>query len=143
MPPEPKERYPVGKKAPRPYAPTVLVADDDPDSRRALRRPLEELGYFVIEAATGRTAWEAARERFFDLIILDLSMPDTDGIELIRSIRAELPHLRVIAVSGFLSGSLLGIAQKLGASGALQKPVPEATLLTEVCRVLGNSPTPI
>jgi CheY-like chemotaxis protein len=88
----PKEGYPLRTKVPYPYAPTVLVADDDPD-----------------------------------LIILDLSMPDTDGIELIRSIRVELPHLRVIAVSGFLNGSFLGIGLKLGASGTLQKPVPEAT----------------
>jgi CheY-like chemotaxis protein len=124
------------KKTPAPYVPSILVVDDDPEARRVIRRSLEEVGYLVSEAANGRQAWKAVVDRFFDLIVLDLSMPDEDGIELIRSIRAELPHVKVLAVSGVLLGALLRAAKNLGAESALQKPLGEEVLLPEVCRVL-------
>ena len=125
------------RKIPVPYAPSILLVDDDEETRRGFRQPLQDLGYFVVEAATGREAENAVHERFFDVMILDLSMPDEDGIELIRLIRTELPHLKVLAVSGFMHGSFLHIAKKLGAASGLQKPVSEDTLVGEVCNLLG------
>ncbi len=124
------------KKTPVPYVPSILVAEDDPETRRMFRRTLEEVGYFVFEAANGREAWKAVLERYFDLVILDLSMPEEDGIEVMRSIRAELPRIKVVAVSGFLQGAFLRAARNLGAQSALHKPVREELLLPEVCRVL-------
>ncbi len=100
------------------------------------RRTLEEVGYLVVEAPGGREAWKAVADRFFDLIILDLSMPEEDGIELIRAIHAELPNVKIIAVSGFLHGTLLRAAKMLGAVSALHKPVMQEVLLPEVCKVL-------
>lgn len=81
------------KKTPAPFRPSILVAEDDAETRRMFRRTLEEVGYFVAEAATGREAWESVAERYFDLIILDVSMPELDGIELIRLVHSEVPHL--------------------------------------------------
>lgn len=124
------------KKTPAPYVPSILIAEDDPETRRMFRRTLEEVGYFVSEATNGREAWKAVVERYFDLLILDLSMPEQDGIELIRSIRAELPHVKILAVSGFLQGAFLHAAKSLGAMSALHKPVKEEVLLPEVCKVL-------
>ncbi len=124
------------KKSPVPYVPSILVAEDDPETRRMFRRTLEEVGYFVSEAANGRDAWKAVVDRYFDLVILDLSMPEEDGIEVIRSIRAELPYIKVVAVSGFLHGAFLRAARNLGAESTLHKPVREEVLLPEVCRVL-------
>jgi two-component system, NarL family, invasion response regulator UvrY len=122
-----------------PFSPSILVVDDDEEERRGFRRPLQELGYLVIEAATGREAENVVRERFFDLMILDLSMPDEDGIELIRAIRTELPRLQVLAVSGFMRGSFLHIAKKLGATSVLQKPVSEDMLIGEVSSLLASA----
>lgn len=124
------------RKIPDPYAPSILLVDDEEETRRGFRHMLEDLGYYVVEAANGRQARNAVQERFFDLVILDLSMPDEDGIELIRTLRIELPHLKVLAVSGFMSGSFLHIAKKLGASSTLQKPVGEDRLVVEVCQLL-------
>ncbi len=124
------------KKSSAPYVPSILVAEDDPETRRMLRRTLEEVGYFVFEAANGREAWKAVLERYFDLVILDLSMPEEDGIEVLRSIRSELARIKVVAVSGFLQGTFLRAARSLGAESALHKPVREEVLLPEVCRVL-------
>lgn len=127
------------RKTPVPFSPSILVVDDDEEERRGFRRPLQELGYLVIEAATGREAENVVRERFFDLMILDLSMPDEDGIELIRAIRTELPRLQVLAVSGFMRGSFLHIAKKLGATSVLQKPVSEDMLIGEVSSLLASA----
>jgi len=110
--------------------------DDDPDTRCTFRRTLEQVGYFVSEAENGREAWKAVVDRFYDLVVLDLSMPEEDGIELICSIRAELPHVKVLAVSEFLGGAFLPAVKRLGATSCLHKPVTEDVLLPEVCKVL-------
>ena len=102
----------------------------------SFRRTLEEAGYLVVEAANGREAWKAVVDRFFDLVVLDISMPEEDGIELICSIRAELPHVKVLAVSEFLGGAFLAAVKHLGATACLHKPVEDEVLLPEVCRVL-------
>lgn len=78
-------------------------------------------------------------DRFFDLVVLDLSMPDEDGIELIRRFRVALPQIKFLAISGFMRGSFLHIARKLGASSVLQKPVSEQALVNAVCRVLAEN----
>ncbi len=116
--------------------PSILVVDDDSETRRLFRRELEETGYLVGEAKTGREARSAVQQRFFDVLILDLSMPDEDGIELMQYVRSELPHLKVLAVSGFMSGSFLRVAEKFGAAVTLRKPVKPETLMREVYGLL-------
>jgi CheY-like chemotaxis protein len=124
------------KRTPSPYTPSILVVDDDADTRVSFRRSLEEVGYFVSEATNGREAWKAVVDRFFDLVVLDISMPEEDGIELICSIRAELPHVKVLAVSEFLGGAFLRAVKNLGANACLHKPVEDEVFLPEVCKVL-------
>ena len=126
------------KKTPIPYVPSILVVDDDPDARCSFRRSLEEAGYLVVEAANGRAAWKAVVDRFFDLVVLDISMPEEDGIELICSIRSELPHVKVLAVSEFLGGAFLPAVKNLGANACLHKPVEDEVFLPEVCKVLAT-----
>jgi two-component system, OmpR family, response regulator len=116
--------------------PSILVVDDADETRQMFRRELEETGYFVSEAKTGREARNAAQQRFFDVMILDLSMPDEDGLELMQFIRAELPHLKVLAVSGYMLGSFLQVARKLGAASTLQKPVTAEVLMREIYGLL-------
>src|SRR5581483_2846135 len=67
---------------------TVLVVDDEPQIRRALRTSLEAHGYAVRTAANGEEALVAAAERAPDLVFLDLGLPDLDGTEVIRRLRA-------------------------------------------------------
>ena len=124
------------KKTPSPYTPSILVVDDDPNARCSFRRTLEEAGYLVVEAENGREAWKAVVDRFFDLVVLDISMPEQDGIEVICSIRAELPHVKVLAVSEFLGGAFLPAVKNLGAASCLHKPIEDEVFLPEVCRVL-------
>ncbi|HKW99222.1 MAG TPA: response regulator [Bryobacteraceae bacterium] len=127
------------RKIPAPYTPSILLVDDEDEVRGAFHRVLEELGYYIVEAANGRQAENAVSDRFFDLVVLDLSMPDEDGIELIRRFRVHLPQVKFLAVSGFMRGSFLHIARKLGASSVLQKPVSEEVLVKAVCGVLAGN----
>jgi two-component system KDP operon response regulator KdpE len=70
---------------------TVLVIDDEPPIRRLLRTTLAVQDYRVIEAADGREGLSLLRHERPDLLLLDLGLPDIDGLELIRMIRAESP----------------------------------------------------
>ena len=70
---------------------TILIVEDEPPIRRLLRTTLTVQSYRVVEAATGGEGLSLLRHEKPDLVILDLGLPDLDGIEVIRRIRAELP----------------------------------------------------
>lgn len=73
----------------------ILIVEDDPQSRRFLKTTLAHQGWSVIEADNGKSALEAFRNERPDLVILDLGLPDTDGIDMTRKLRliADLPIL--------------------------------------------------
>ncbi|HTT61839.1 MAG TPA: response regulator transcription factor [Bryobacteraceae bacterium] len=124
------------RRTPEPYAPCVLIVDDDQHVRGSFREILEEAGYFVTEASNGREALRAAADWFFEVLIVDLSMPDADGLEAIRSIRSELPGAKILAISGFMEGAMLSVAAKMGATATLNKSVAREQLLSKVCQLL-------
>src|ERR1700722_14184437 len=68
-------------------SPTILVIDDEPPIRKFLRLTLTPQGYEVIEAETGKLGIIAAPSRYPDLIVLDLGLPDMDGVDLTRQLR--------------------------------------------------------
>ena len=70
----------------------ILVVDDEPAILRFLRAGLGSQGYVVVEAATGQAALDAVRQRRADLVVLDLGLPDIDGLEVIRRIRDGRRH---------------------------------------------------
>jgi CheY-like chemotaxis protein len=81
----------------------ILLVDDDDDSREALRRVLESTGHQVFEAENGRRAVEVAARVRPNIALIDISLPDLDGYEVARQIRAgaEDQAMRLIAVTGF------------------------------------------
>jgi CheY-like chemotaxis protein len=105
--------------------PTVLVVDDNADTRVVVRWMLERWGYRVVEAADGREAYEKAVEHRPDLVVMDLSMPVVDGFEAIRSIRAreEFSGLPVIAVTAFDRAVARDGAEAAGFDYYLSKPI--------------------
>jgi CheY-like chemotaxis protein len=98
---------------------------------------LEESGYSVREASNGKKALAEIKKAACDLIVLDLSMPDVDGFEFLKAVRVEEPTLKVIAISGFLGGSMLNAAKLFGAAAILAKPFSPDSLLLVVNEVLG------
>lgn len=114
-------------------APYILVVDDEPDIRNLLQDILEDEGYEVATAENGETARQAHRERRPDLILLDIWMPDVDGITLLKewSEDAELP-MPVIMMSGHGTVETAVEATRLGAYDFIEKPLSLAKLLLTV-----------
>jgi CheY-like chemotaxis protein len=117
---------------------SILVVDDNPDDRALFRTILERAGYFVLEGNSGKGALGVLEKARFELMTLDLSMPDMDGFDVLRLVRSKHPELKVIAVSGFMHGEMLEPAKALGADATLDKNLATDLLLTMVCNLLKN-----
>jgi len=103
----------------------ILVVDDDESIRCALRMYLERDGHHIVEAENGLQGVRVLEEKSIDLVITDILMPEKDGLEMIRILRKEYPHIRIIAISaGGRVGSMdyLMMAKGLGANHVLSKP---------------------
>ncbi len=117
---------------------TILVADDEPVARHILRRALEPAGYRVLEASTGAGALTIAEAERPDLFILDISMPDADGVDVCRRIKAA-PATRltpVIHVTGSVLRQERLSALEAGSDEFLGKPFDIEELLTRVRSLL-------
>ena len=119
---------------------TILVIDDEPAVRQALCRVLTAAQHEVIEAEDGRSGLEQYEACHPAVVIVDIMMPDVDGIETIRSIRRTGNPAIVIAISGGGASDpgtcLLNMAARLGANATLRKPVRAAELVQTVERLL-------
>jgi hypothetical protein len=117
------------------------VVEDDDSVRRFLRGVLTRAGMAVVEASNGRQALEQVARRSFDLVITDLVMPEQEGIETIQRLHQQYPELKVLAISGSFDGNLLRAATRLGAHGALQKPISRDDLLRAVQQLMQSGQT--
>jgi len=114
---------------------SVLVADDDPDQRLLLSRILSDADWASHEVTSvpdGRAALAALREEVFDVVLLDLSMPGLDGLEVLEAIRDDPHRPQVIFVSGTGTVATATRAMKLGAYDFVEKPVRPERLVALV-----------
>ena len=109
----------------------VLVVDDEPQILRALRINLNARQFEVITAADGATALDAAKTQRPDLLILDLGLPDTDGVDVIRSLRT-WTDVPIIVLSGRAGSSDKIVALNLGADDYVTKPFNIEELLARI-----------
>jgi CheY-like chemotaxis protein len=119
--------------------PRILVVDDDPNLRTAVRRMLEPQGYEIEEASDGQDAVRIFRARPADLVLCDLFMPEKDGFEVMRELCEEFAETKLVIMSGGgFDGkvNLLPMAQHYGAAAVLPKPFQQADLLAVIGRVL-------
>lgn len=118
----------------------ILLIDDDEDLRPMLVKFLKERGHEMCEAANGREGLELIANGPVDLVITDLVMPEQEGVETIRSLRADYPAVRVIAISGLTRRSdfYLKLAAKFGADRTLLKPFALENLGLAVDQVLAG-----
>jgi two-component system response regulator MprA len=119
----------------------ILVVDDDPEIRRVLQRGLAYEGYTVELAVDGQAALVLARQTPPDLVILDLRLPDLDGVEVCRRLRAggDVPILMLTARDG-VSDKVAGL--DAGADDYLVKPFVMDELLARVRALLRRKQTP-
>ncbi len=111
--------------------PTILVIDDEPGIRKFLRVALSANGYAVVEAETGKLGMIAAVSRTPDLIVLDLGLPDTDGVDLTKQLR-EWSTIPIIVVSARGKEQDKVVALDAGADDYLTKPFAVGELLARV-----------
>ncbi len=120
---------------------SILLIDDNDQIRVLLRLVLEEAGYCVLDAANGREGLRQFRETPVALVITDLLMPDSDGLEVTMTLRRESPHVKIIALTGGVGNlNLLEVAKLLGAHRTMKKPIEMAELLEAVQQVLQEGP---
>ena len=113
----------------RSQLPAILVADDEDEVRDLLRQILDPDRFRVLEATNGREVLETVKHTPIDLVILDLVMPEAEGIETLQSLRFNRPELKILVISGAFGGSFLRCARALGAHAALKKPFSCESLL--------------
>jgi len=110
----------------------VLVVDDEPAIIRFLRASLEAQGYIVSDAKDGRTALDAVRRKAADLLVLDLGLPDIDGLEVVKTLRDGGETLPIIILSSRGNESQKVEALDLGADDYIVKPFGVDELLARV-----------
>lgn len=122
----------------------VLLVDDDSSELLAFQVVLQSFGFDVAGFSNGKDALESLQHSTPDLVITDMVMPDMDGFELIKLIRALHQDVPILALSGIgpREGKLyLSMAAKLGANSIQTKPLNSKRLLAAINNLLGNAAT--
>ena len=120
-------------------APTILVVDDDPDVRGVVQRQLEEDGYQVLLAPDGATARDLLERGGISLVVLDRGLPDVDGLELCRQIRARehtTPGLPVIMLTAVVDEPERLAGFEAGVDDYVTKPLSADELTARIAAVL-------
>ena len=110
----------------------ILLVDDESAIRRALRPPLVELGFQVVEASRGEEALQTLRASVFDAVLLDVNMPGIGGIETLRRIRAFAPRLPILMLTVRDQEEDKVQALDLGADDYVTKPFSTRELIARI-----------
>lgn len=119
----------------------VLVIDDDAVVRDVLTRMLEHAGYDVTQSGDGTAGVKTFSSAPADVVVTDMNMPEMDGLEVIRALRAIDPAVPIVAISGgglFSKQMLLASASTLGADEVISKPFDLQEIVASLERALGS-----
>jgi UDP-3-O-acyl N-acetylglucosamine deacetylase len=119
---------------------TILIVDDEDGVRESVREVLSDEGYRVVDTADGARVLEIIKEERPELVLLDIWMPQVDGIGLLKEIKSHEPEINVVMVSGHGNIHTAVTATKFGAFDFIEKPVSLDGLLLTVQRALGELP---
>ena len=116
--------------------PRILVVDDDEALRVLVRSQLEGAGYELDEANDGASAIQKLGAGFYDLMLLDINMPEKSGIDVLRFWKEKALKCRVIMLTGRVGFSIATESLKLGADEYITKPFSLEYLMSSIKRVL-------
>ena len=114
----------------------ILVVDDESEIREGLELLLTTEGYSTSSAETGEAGLTLLEEKPFDLLLLDVSLPDRNGLDLLREIRRRDPHLSVVLITAYGSIDMARAAFKRGAQDYITKPWSNDELLLQVAQAV-------
>ena len=117
----------------------ILVVDDEPVICDACRLVLGENGHRVQLCPTGAQALEALDGESYDLVLLDMKLPDMDGMRILETVRQQVPAPCVIVMTGFSTLANAVEAMKLGAADYLAKPFTDDELMEAVDSCLSRT----
>jgi CheY-like chemotaxis protein len=122
---------------------TILVVDDHEDSRRMMKIMLELDGFRVVTAATGRQAIDLAASMKPDVVLMDVNLPDLDGLAVTRHIREQSGYSRtpIIALTAYDTTESRDRSLAAGCTEFMLKPVNFERLEALFCRLLASGPT--
>ncbi|HVO95543.1 MAG TPA: UDP-3-O-acyl-N-acetylglucosamine deacetylase [Terriglobales bacterium] len=123
-----------------PLQKTILVVDDEDGVRESVREVLSDEGYRVLDTADGTQVLDLIKTERPELVLLDIWMPQVDGIGLLKEIKNQEPDVNVVMVSGHGNIHTAVTATKFGAFDFIEKPVSLDGLLSTVQRALGETP---
>ena len=110
----------------------ILVVDDEEGIRKSLKAVLEEEGCLVDTAESGQEAISKSKTRFYNLALVDIRLPDMDGVELLTSMREGTPKMVRIIVTGYPSLDNAILAVNRGVDGYIVKPFTMEQLLNKI-----------
>ena len=116
---------------------TIMVVDDSQFMRKRISRSLASNGFDVCEAADGQEAVDTYRQTKPDVTLMDIIMPNKDGLEALAEIRQFDARARVIMLTALDQQAVMAEAMRLGAKDFLTKPVVPDRLIATIQRLLG------
>ena len=116
--------------------PKILVVDDERSHRLMIEAVLSAEGYDIAQADSGQTAIDAVAEKFYDLVIMDIRMPELGGIEALQKIKTISPGIPIVIMTAYASVGTAVDALKSGASDYLTKPLDIEELKMLVAKTL-------
>jgi CheY-like chemotaxis protein len=121
--------------------PRILVVEDNEENRDSLTRRLERRGFEVLTATDGKAGVEKAKAEKPDLILMDMNMPEMDGWEATRQIKADpnLANVKVIALTAYAMGGDRERALEAGCTDYHAKPIEFPKLLAQIEQILQGS----
>lgn len=114
----------------------ALVVDDDPMMVRTLADVLKITGWDVTPEYNGRAAVEAAAAAPFDVVLMDIKMPEMDGVAAFKAMKAARPNVHVILMTAFAAQDMIADAERSGVYQVMSKPVDIPRLLSTLARSL-------
>ena len=114
----------------------ILIIDDEEIVRMSCERALQVEGFQTGVASSGREGLEILEKEPYDLVLLDLKMPDMDGMEVLGKIRSSWPHINVIMISGYSTVDTAVQALRSGAVNFIQKPFAPESLFSAIKEVI-------
>ena len=118
----------------------ILIVDDETGIVEEVKAYFEEVGYRVETADSGKDGLRILRRMKPDLVILDIKLPDMNGLEILRASKESMPQTKVIVMTGYVDQNLIDEAERLGRDAFLPKPFDLAHLEDEVDHLLSDLP---
>ncbi len=115
----------------------ILYIEDNPQNMRLVRKILQHVGFEVLEAENGETGVKVALDAEPDLILMDINLPDIDGLEATKRIKSRYPRMPIVALT---ANAMYGDEERIlaaGCDGYLSKPVSKEQLLSKLSEFLG------